>query len=63
MLYEAGRVVLHGRFSELEAELLGMIAGGDYEGPGAGPAQADAMVWATTELMLGVQREASIRRL
>jgi phage terminase large subunit-like protein len=34
MLFEAGRVSLCGRFPELEAELLGMIAGGGYEGPG-----------------------------
>ena len=53
MLFEAGRVVLHGRFPELEAELLGMIAGGDYEGPGNSPDRADAMVWGLTELMLG----------
>jgi phage terminase large subunit-like protein len=63
MLFEAGKVVLHGRFPQLEAELLGMIAGGDYEGPGTSPDRADAMVWALTELMLGVQREPSIRRL
>jgi phage terminase large subunit-like protein len=52
MLFEAGKVVLHGRFPELEAELLGMIAGGGYEGPGASPDRADAMVWGLTELML-----------
>jgi len=57
MLFEAGKVLLHGRFPALEAELLGMIAGGDYEGPGTSPDRADAMVWALTELMLGVQRE------
>jgi phage terminase large subunit-like protein len=32
MLFEAGRASLCGRFPELEAELLGMIAGGGYEG-------------------------------
>ncbi|MVO76363.1 ATP-binding protein [Sphingomonas sp. MAH-20] len=60
-LFEAGKVVLHGRFPELEAELCGLIAGGGYEapawagpgGPGASPDRADAMVWALTELMLG----------
>ncbi|HEV2815992.1 MAG TPA: terminase family protein [Allosphingosinicella sp.] len=63
-LFEAGKVVLHDRFRELEAELLGMIAGGDYEGPGTSPDRADAMVWALTELMLGKERaEPRIRRL
>ena len=56
MLFEAGRVVLHGRFPELEAEMLGMIAGGDYEGPGTSPDRADAMVWGLTELMLAPER-------
>jgi phage terminase large subunit-like protein len=55
-LFEAGRVVLHGRHPELESELLGMIAGGGYEGPGRSPDRADAMVWGVTELMLGGRR-------
>jgi phage terminase large subunit-like protein len=55
-LFEAGKVTLHGRFPELEAELCGMIAGGDYEGPGNSPDRADAMVWALTELMLRPER-------
>ena len=64
MLFEAGRVVLHGVFPELEAELLGMIAGGEYEGPGASPDRADAMVWGLTELMLGPERAPpSVRTL
>jgi phage terminase large subunit-like protein len=63
MLFEAGKVVLHGRFPELEAELLGMIAGGDYEGPGRSPDRADAMVWALTELMLTPERRPSVRYL
>lgn len=50
-LFEAGRAVLHGRMPELEAQLLGMIAGGGYEGPGASPDRADAMVWGVSELM------------
>jgi phage terminase large subunit-like protein len=58
MLFEAGKVVLHGRFPELEAELLGMIAGGDYEGPGVSPDRADAMVWGLMELMLGPEQPA-----
>jgi len=56
MLFEAGRVVLHGVFPELEAEMLGMIAGGDYQGPGDSPDRADAMVWGLTELMLQPER-------
>ena len=56
MLFEAGKVVLHGRFPELEAEMLGMIAGGDYEGPGLSPDRADAMVWGLTELMLAPEQ-------
>jgi phage terminase large subunit-like protein len=64
MLFEAGRVVLHGRFPELEAQLCGMIAGGDYEGPGTSPDRADAMVWGLTELMLQKERPPpQIRRL
>ena len=76
MLFEAGKVTLHGRFEALEAELCGMIAGGGYEPvwsggpglsssggrdrPGRSPDRADAMVWALTELMLGKQREPRI---
>jgi phage terminase large subunit-like protein len=64
MLFEAGKVVLHGRFPALEAELLGMIAGGDYEGPGQSPDRADAMVWGLTELMLGPEQiPPRVRRL
>jgi phage terminase large subunit-like protein len=43
MLFEAGKVTLHGEFPKLEAELLGMIAGGDYEGPGT--ARTGRMRW------------------
>jgi phage terminase large subunit-like protein len=64
MLFEAGKVTLHGRFPDLEAELCGMIAGGGYDGPGASPDRADAMVWALTELMLQKERpEPRIRSL
>jgi phage terminase large subunit-like protein len=71
MLFEAGKVTLHGRFPELEAQLCGMIGGGGYEPPasagrerGASPDRADAMVWALTELMLGRERgEPRVRRL
>ena len=58
-LFEAGRARLHGRMPELEAELLGMIAGGGYEGPGTSPDRADAMVWGVGEVMRG--REARVR--
>ena len=50
-LFEAGRAWLHGRMPELEAQLLGMIAGGGYEGPGHSPDRADAMVWGVSEIM------------
>jgi phage terminase large subunit-like protein len=50
-LFEAGRAKLHGRMPELEAQLLGLIAGGVYEGPGDSLDRADAMVWGVSELM------------
>lgn len=52
-LYEAGRVRHVGVFPELEDEQCGLMAGGDYQGPGRSPDRADALVWAMTELMLG----------
>ena len=51
-LFENGRARLAGRFPELEAQLAGLVAGGDYCGPGPSPDRADAMVWALTELLL-----------
>jgi phage terminase large subunit-like protein len=48
---------------ELEAQLLGLIAGGGYEGPGHSPDRADAMVWGVTELMLGRQVEPRVWRV
>lgn len=56
-LFEAGKVRLWGRMPELEAELLGLIAGGGYEGPGVSPDRADAMVWGVGEVM----REVGVR--
>ena len=53
-LYAGGRVVHQGVFPALEDEMCGMVAGGAYEGPGRSPDRADALVWALTELMLGV---------
>jgi phage terminase large subunit-like protein len=61
--FETGKALFAGEFSELEAELGGMIAGGGYEGPGRSPDRADAMVWAMTvlgETRSGVPR---VRRL
>lgn len=48
--FEAGRAYFAGNFFELEAELSGLCAGGNYSGPGRSPDRADAMVWAVTEL-------------
>ena len=61
--FETGKAYFAGVFSELEAQLGGMIAGGAYEGPGRSPDRADAMVWAMTvlsETRSGVPR---VRRL
>lgn len=55
-LFEAGRAWFAGAFPDLEDELAGLSAGGDYEGPGRSPDRADAMVWAMSELMLGKER-------
>ena len=52
LLFEQGRVSVHGAFRELEAELCGLVSGGDYAGPGGSPDRADAMVWALGEVML-----------
>lgn len=35
--FKAGKVLLHGRFPALEAELLGMIAGGNTKGRARAP--------------------------
>lgn len=61
-LFENGRAFFAGRFPRLEEQLAGMIAGGDYEGPGPSPDRADAMVWALHALMLTPVRVPSIRR-
>lgn len=62
-LFENGRAFFAGRFPALEEQLAGMIAGGDYEGPGASPDRADAMVWAMHELMLKRAPAPGVRRL
>ncbi|RST32267.1 ATP-binding protein [Sphingomonas ginkgonis] len=51
-LFERGQVRLAGRFDALEDELVGMLPGQAYCGPGRSPDHADAMVWALAELML-----------
>jgi phage terminase large subunit-like protein len=48
--FEAGKAFLAGWFPSLEDQMAGMIAGGEYQGPGRSPDRADAMVWAMTEL-------------
>jgi phage terminase large subunit-like protein len=48
--FETGKAFFAGEFPELEAELRGMVAGGDYDGPHRSPDRADAMVWALTAL-------------
>ncbi len=62
-LYEAGRVIHCGTFARLEDEMCGLMAGGDYQGPGRSPDRADALVWALTELMLGRRGTPRIRSL
>jgi phage terminase large subunit-like protein len=61
--FERGEAKFAGRFPALEDELAGMVTGGRYEGPGASPDRADAMVWAMTELMATPKAEPRIRRL
>ena len=55
-LYERGKVFHVGAFPRLEDEMAGLTTRGRYEGPGASPDRADALVWALTELMLGEAR-------
>ena len=61
MLFEQGKVRLRGKFPALEAQLMGMIAGGGYDGPGRSPDRADALVWALAELMIGKKGEPRVR--
>jgi phage terminase large subunit-like protein len=61
--FETGKAFFAGEFPELEAELGGMVAGGNYDGPGRSPDRADAMAWVMTvlgEMRSGVPR---VRRL
>lgn len=59
-LYEVGRVRHAGMFPKLEDQLCGLMAGGEYHGPGRSPDRADALVWALTELMLGRRGEPRV---
>ncbi len=63
VLFETGRAKFAGAFPELEDELAGFTPAG-WQGNGASPDRADAMVWAMTELAVKPQRaEPRIRRL
>jgi phage terminase large subunit-like protein len=59
--FETGKAKLAGCFPELEDELAGLQAGGDYEGPGRSPDRADAMVWAMAELAAPARAEPRVR--
>ena len=61
-LFESGRARLAGRFPELEAQLGGLVAGGDYLGPGRSPDRADAMVWAQHALIFAVRQPPRVLR-
>ena len=61
-LFECGRAKLAGRFPDLEAQLAGLVAGGDYCGPGLSPDRADAMVWALHALVLAAREPPRVLR-
>jgi len=61
-LFESGKAKLAGCFPELEDELCGLVAGGDYRGCRS-PDRADAMVWAMTELSKPRRPEPRVRAL
>ena len=60
--FEAGRAKLAGTFPDLEDQLCGLTYTG-YQGPGASPDRADAMVWAMTELFAKPKAAPRIRFL
>ena len=62
-LFEAGKAWFAGRFPDLEAQLLGMVAGGGYNGPGHSPDRADAMVWGLSTLSVPRGNGPRIRAL
>ena len=61
--FERGEARFGGRFPALEDELAGLVTGGGYEGPGASPDRADAMVWAMIELMKPERAGPRVRAL
>jgi len=62
-LYEQGRVLHAGRFSELEDELAGLGVPKGAKGQKGSPDRADALVWAVTELLLRSRAMPRIRQL
>ncbi|MEM9700996.1 MAG: ATP-binding protein, partial [Planctomycetota bacterium] len=62
-LYSAGRVLHIRAFGKLEDQLCGLMAGGDYAGPGKSPDRADALVWALSELALNRNGRPSVRSI
>ena len=55
VLFEAGKARFAGAFPELEDQLAGFTAAG-WQGAGASPDRADAMIWAMTELAVKPRR-------
>ncbi|MEO1649068.1 MAG: terminase family protein [Pseudomonadota bacterium] len=62
-LYSAGRALHVRAFGKLEDQLCGLMAGGDYAGPGKSPDRADALVWALSELALTRSGRPSVRSI
>ncbi|WP_442861113.1 phage terminase large subunit family protein, partial [Caulobacter sp. HMWF025] len=58
-LYEQGRVIHCGAFAALEEELMALGTGDLSHSPD----RADALVWAVSELMLGVGQSPRVRGL
>jgi phage terminase large subunit-like protein len=52
VLYARAQVHYVGAFPALEDEMAGLLADGNYAGPGRSPDRADALVWALTALLL-----------
>ena len=62
-LYETGKVRHCAGLPRLEDQLCGLLAGGEYAGPGRSPDRADALVWALSELMLNHCSDPTIRKI